>query len=360
MRNLVLLAGLCPLVACVHAQSAAPGSRISIVNVLSAPSGSCTNGSPTQLVVSTGTLYTCQGGTWGPISGGGASLPSTTNVFKGNGVGGAVAATPGTDYITPTTGTFSQSVLAPNYLTSGTTQQYQQYGVGAGAITLPTGAPANYFGWIGPQSGTPAYFLAGPVSSPTSAGIGEFLVCPNPATVNNVNQSQCVWLDAANLALLNASNTFSGTEQNIASTAGCWAINNDTFLSRNAAGVMQVGTTCNTSSGTLVVNDATVTFKFSDVMIQKQGSIFSTSGGCTESALTGGSTGGHITIGQNTACSTVVTFGTGASATHGWVCNAVDATTNDAVRIVPTSTTTVTISGTFATNDVVWFNCDAV
>src|SRR5581483_815581 len=78
----------------------------------------------------------------------------------------------------------------------------QQYGVGAGAITLPTGAPANYFGWIGPQSGTPAYFLAGPVSSPTSAGTGEFLVCPNPATVNNVNQSQCVWLDAANLALL--------------------------------------------------------------------------------------------------------------------------------------------------------------
>lgn len=41
-----------------------------------------------------GKLWTAPGG------GGGASLPETTNLIKGDGAGGAVAATPGTDYLT--------------------------------------------------------------------------------------------------------------------------------------------------------------------------------------------------------------------------------------------------------------------
>src|ERR1035441_7927820 len=38
--------------------------------VVSAPSGSCSNGSPIRVVINLGTLYSCQSGTWGQISGG--------------------------------------------------------------------------------------------------------------------------------------------------------------------------------------------------------------------------------------------------------------------------------------------------
>ena len=37
------------------------------------------------------------------MAGGGAELPATTNLFKGDGSGGAVEAVPGTDYLTPST-----------------------------------------------------------------------------------------------------------------------------------------------------------------------------------------------------------------------------------------------------------------
>src|SRR5579885_3213087 len=302
------------------------------------------------------------GRTW-QSSGGGGSGTVSGQIANTLPVASGANALTGPSHLSESGGQdiFSQPVSAPNYITSGTTQGYQQYAVGTGSISLPAGSPASYFGWIGPQSGTPAYFLSGPVSSPTSAGTGEFLVCPNPTLVNGVNQSQCVWVDAANLPLLNASNTFSGTTQNIASTNGCWAINNDTFLCRNTSGQLESSTSGTTpnDAGSFIATDIAALFRTQAVYLQHAGTKFSTSAGCSESGTVGAATAGKMTIGTAAACSTVITMGGGASATNGWHCSGLDETSKAQVPIVGTSTTTVTLSGTFAVNDVVSWECNA-
>ena len=60
------------------------------INVITAPSGACAPGAPPQQVVSTGTIYTCQSGTWGAISGG-ATLPYSGIVYGTSAAGGTVA-----------------------------------------------------------------------------------------------------------------------------------------------------------------------------------------------------------------------------------------------------------------------------
>jgi hypothetical protein len=45
------------------------------INVVSAPTGPCTNGSALRQVISTGTIYSCQAGTWAAIGGGGSGSP---------------------------------------------------------------------------------------------------------------------------------------------------------------------------------------------------------------------------------------------------------------------------------------------
>lgn len=52
-----------------------------VILVGTAPSGSCSGANAGQLVVSTGTLYTCQSGTWAAIAGGGGSM-----VYPGAGI----------------------------------------------------------------------------------------------------------------------------------------------------------------------------------------------------------------------------------------------------------------------------------
>lgn len=50
----------------------------SIVTVATAPSGACTSGLPNQQVITTGTQYSCQNGTWGIVGGGGSGVTSVT------------------------------------------------------------------------------------------------------------------------------------------------------------------------------------------------------------------------------------------------------------------------------------------
>jgi len=57
---------------------ASRADNLTIIWVNSAPSGSCTNGQPMEYVISTGILYSCQGGTWGQV-GTGAGGPQTCN-----------------------------------------------------------------------------------------------------------------------------------------------------------------------------------------------------------------------------------------------------------------------------------------
>ena len=72
MKKLLFLFGLlvCPL----FGRAQVPAFQ-NVIFVSSAPSGACTNGSPAQIVISTGVLYTCQASTWAIVGGGGGGGP---------------------------------------------------------------------------------------------------------------------------------------------------------------------------------------------------------------------------------------------------------------------------------------------
>ncbi len=65
-------------------------------------------------------VYTCT-----VSGGGGVSAPSTTNLFKGNGSGGILAAAPGTDYVIPSGNVATATALAANGTNCGTGQAAQ-------------------------------------------------------------------------------------------------------------------------------------------------------------------------------------------------------------------------------------------
>lgn len=89
------------------------------------------------------------------------------------------------------------------------------------------------------------------------------------------------------------------------------------------------------------------------------GTKFTTNAGCTESTLVGGAEAGNFKVGQNTACTVIVTIGGGITSPNGWACQANDETAVPAVAIRQTAHTTTTASllMTVATNDVISFSC---
>lgn len=123
----------------------------------------------------------------------------------------------------------------------------------------------------------------------------------------------------------------------------------DTNVSRSAGAVIAVGSG---ASG-----DTTGKLKAAGYM--SVGTTFTTNAGCTDSALTGGATAGKFTIGQGTACTTIITMGNTATAPNGWSCTAYDQTTVPTVAIRQTASTATTASllMTGTTNDVITFAC---
>jgi hypothetical protein len=132
----------------------------------------------------------------------------------------------------------------------------------------------------------------------------------------------------------------------------CWGTSGggsgcDTALTRDAAGIVNVG---NASA----FNDRSGKIKAAGYI--SAGTTF-TASGCTNSALVGGATAGQFTVGQNTACTIVITMGNSATSAHGWTCAAYDETAVPAVAIRQTahSTTSCSLLMTVATNDVIVF-----
>jgi hypothetical protein len=89
------------------------------------------------------------------------------------------------------------------------------------------------------------------------------------------------------------------------------------------------------------------------------GTKFTSNAGCTEGTLVGGATAGRFKVGQNTACTIVITMGNSLTAPNGWACSANDQTAVPAVAIRQTASnaTTASLLMTVATNDIVSFNC---
>lgn len=88
------------------------------------------------------------------------------------------------------------------------------------------------------------------------------------------------------------------------------------------------------------------------------GTTFSSSGGLSETTLTGGATSGKFTTVGVTSGSTIVTMGSSATAPTGWACSALDIThPNDVITASPTSTTTITltVASAITAGDVIQF-----
>lgn len=85
--------------------------------------------------------------------------------------------------------------------------------------------------------------------------------------------------------------------------------------------------------------------------------------GCSATTTLGGAAGGSFVSGTSGSCTVVITINgaTGATAPNGWVCTANDLTTPaDAMKQTSASTTTtVTLTGTTVSGDVINFGCGA-
>lgn len=91
------------------------------------------------------------------------------------------------------------------------------------------------------------------------------------------------------------------------------------------------------------------------------GNIFTSSGGCTEGTLVGGSTSGKFTTSGSVSCTTIITMGGGMIAPHGWSCTTIDLTTigdvTDPHQTASTTTTATIATGTIVAGDVIQFSC---
>lgn len=208
-----------------------------------------------------------------------------------------------------------------------------------------------------PQSGaatsltSAAYPLLGPADNCTTA--------PNYSWTGDTNTGIC---HPAASAIGFAAG---GTEQMRVSNSGALdlggnkitfgsAINSDDLgISRSSAGVFAIG---NSGAG-----DTTGRVKAAGYM--SVGTKFTTNAGCGESAgtIVGGATAGKITTAGSTSCTTIITFGNGASAPNGWDCSVTDLTTAaDAhnPRLSASNATTATIiTGTIVASDVLSVSC---
>lgn len=132
-------------------------------------------------------------------------------------------------------------------------------------------------------------------------------------------------------------------------TSGNLSAGYDTGMSRDAAGIIDVGngTATNTSGSLKLASVISAATKF-------------TTSGCSVSATTGGATAGTYTSGTTGTCTVVITMNgaTGLTAPNGWACTASDRTTAaDVQQNTASSTTTATISGPTLSGDVISFQC---
>ena len=192
-------------------------SNPSIVLVSAAPSGSCTANLPDEQVVTLGTLYSCQSGTWTQISGGGGGGSTAFSALTGG---------------TNTTA----AMLVGSGATLGTT--------GTGAIAATTVASAS-------SSTSASFFLCFMASNTTtfqacstSAGL-TFNPATGALTSTSFGTTSSTVFIGANRVTGSSTTIFGFT--NGASGGGTI----DTTACRNAAGIVEIGsgTTCNSLGG---------------------------------------------------------------------------------------------------------------
>ena len=114
-----IIAALVFLAATMYSQVVTPG----VSYVPTAPSGACFTYAQAEFVVPSGTLYTCQNGTWGILPGGVASSVSFSGITSGTNSTAAMVVNTGSSLVTTGTGVLdSTGVYVPETAsTAGTT-----------------------------------------------------------------------------------------------------------------------------------------------------------------------------------------------------------------------------------------------
>lgn len=128
----------------------------------------------------------------------------------------------------------------------------------------------------------------------------------------------------------------------------------DTGLSRDAAGILDIGTGAAASSAGSIKLAGVMTSGGTKFTVAGSG------GGCgTLGATVGGATAGTFVSGATGTCVVAITMNgaTGLTAPNGWSCSASDETTPALFTQTAHTATTATISGTTVTSDVVSFHC---
>ncbi len=345
-----------------YARSQVIVGNYGIQYVSSAPSGACSSTAPMMIVVGAGTAYTCQGGTWALLSGGGgsgfpftlgatsvaasSSNPSLTGLsfLSVNGLVSTTASlTPGTDVAANSVEV--QSVANPsvdltNFL-SGTFVEHAlegshtMYGA-AGYFDLGVGNPS---GGGDTLTATEAISVLGEVDI-NSAGI----TAPDVAGVAGV------WFPGPGPAAIQRISAFWASPQGATGALEAYGYRADSIAgmgTNRAAAFYSV----DQGSG---ANDYAI-YIAGDILIS---SGTQTVSGCSLSASSGGKTAGKFTSGTSGTCTVTVTPGT--TAPNGYSCFANDITTPaDKLQQTVASTTAPVISGTTASGDVITWGCMA-
>ncbi len=255
-----------------------------VLYVASAPSGACAASPPIQIVISTGTAYTCNNGTWAAIASGGGGTGTVTSVtFTGDGVvdsatpstavttSGTVLATLLTQAANTAFGNFTGSTAAPSFTaTTGTGSP-----VAATSPTLVTpllGTPTS--GVITNLTGTctactanavPAANLTGATlaagvtaSSLTSFGAAPALGTPASGVITNLTGTcTACTANATPAANLTGATLASGVTASSLTSLGGGAVGTAAFVATGTSGAtIPLLNGVNTWSGAQTFNGA--------------------------------------------------------------------------------------------------------
>lgn len=228
-------------------------------------------------------------------------------------------------------GLFFFLLVAGCLLLTGFQQTNLPGSYGGGAVTNPVLAPDG-------TAALPAYGFS------STAGLGWY------RSGNTIVASSQSFNTFKTFSVTSAAFNITGANGALGwSSANDISGNMDTSLCRAAAGVVEAGSgaACATSGA------------FKGAAYMSVGTTFTSNAGCTEGTLVGGATAGKFTVGQNTACTIVITMGNAATSPNGWACTAYDQTAVPAVAIRQTASnaTTASFLMTVAISDVITFNC---
>lgn len=393
-------------------------SNPDVIYVLSAPSGACTLAPPIQVADSTGTIYTCNNGTWAAQGGGGGGTGTVTEVDTTSPITGGPITTTGT--LACATCVVSSSPGAGIAHFAGSTQTVTSSAVNltaaadvtgtlpaANVVTGTSGATIPLLNGVNTYSGASTFSAAGAASTPAIIGTGAVFTGGNGTTTfpywliqPSGTTAATTWstngtglgmnltgtpnfidlhLNGTSVFTINSSGIPQATNGFIAGTTvsmgttgtGALRMGNAAFASWSstaaASGTQDTGID-KAAAGVVEANLGTAAGSggsYRAASFQSAGTKF-TAAGCTSITSTvGGASAGKFTIGANT-CTVVITINgaTGLTAANGWSCHANDQTTaagNTGMYFSTNNATTATLTvpATAAASDVIDFNCMA-